>query len=323
MPVIDAPSTRRRFAVAVLGLFLLIVTACGTLTGDAASVGGATIADDEVRDQLALAAEFADLNPGVADVFVRSGESTFSMDSAVIQLDTLVRSEAMGQILDDLGGEVTSGEVDATTAQFEQFEDNGWLDGFIEAESRTVAVERILRDEVDLSIGSPEEWFEINEALFSNVVCARHILVATPEEAQAVYTRIVDDGEAFEDVAAEVGTDGTAAQGGDLGCQPAETYVPEFATELSLLDPGAVSLPFPTDFGWHVARVDTTADELTYDDVADQVVAQYEAEIQQELGGQIQLRLSELFEDLDISVSSRYGVWDDISRRVVSPGVSG
>jgi parvulin-like peptidyl-prolyl isomerase len=82
-----------------------------------------------------------------------------------------------------------------------------------------------------------------------------HILVATQDAAQEIYdTRLQD--EPFEDVAAEVSIDSqTAPEGGDLGWGPQDLFVDEFGEAAFELEPGEISEPVQTDFGWHIIKM--------------------------------------------------------------------
>jgi peptidyl-prolyl cis-trans isomerase SurA len=93
---------------------------------------------------------------------------------------------------------------------------------------------------------------------------ARHILLRnadglTDEEAQRRlndYKQRIDSRAAtFEDLARRFSRDGSAAQGGDLGwLYPGDT-VPEFERAMDALQPGQVSAPVQSPFGWHLIEV--------------------------------------------------------------------
>lgn len=83
---------------------------------------------------------------------------------------------------------------------------------------------------------------------------AAHLLVDTEEEAQAAKARI-DAGEEFADVARNVSTGPTGPTGGDLGWFGPGAMVAEFEDAITSLDVGAVSDPFETQFGWHLATL--------------------------------------------------------------------
>ena len=93
---------------------------------------------------------------------------------------------------------------------------------------------------------------------------ARHILIktskiATDEQAKTrleqLRQRLVH-GESFEDLAKRYSEDVSAPQGGDLGwLTPGET-VPAFEQAMNTLDPGQISEPVRSQFGWHLIRVE-------------------------------------------------------------------
>ena len=104
---------------------------------------------------------------------------------------------------------------------------------------------------------------------------ARHILIKTTtimsdeqakQRLEGARSRIVQGGESFQDVARAVSEDASAPQGGDLGwLNPGET-VPEFERAMNALQPGQVSEPIQSPFGWHLIVVE----ERRTQDMADQ-----------------------------------------------------
>lgn len=123
----------------------------------------------------------------------------------------------------------------------------------------------------DAQVGSVEPQEEIK---------ARHILVATEEEAQAVIDALEAGGD-FEELAKEHSTGPSGADGGDLGYFTAGTMVAEFNDAAFALQAGEISSPVKTKFGWHVIKVeDRRIQEVPgFDLVKDQVI---EALAQQE-----------------------------------------
>jgi parvulin-like peptidyl-prolyl isomerase len=86
-------------------------------------------------------------------------------------------------------------------------------------------------------------------------VHAAHILVATEDAAKAALDR-VNGGEDFGDVAREISTDtGTAGSGGDLGWFPRGVMVEPFTEAAFSLQPGEISAPVQSEFGWHIIKV--------------------------------------------------------------------
>ncbi len=85
-------------------------------------------------------------------------------------------------------------------------------------------------------------------------VHARHILVATEDEAKAALKR-VKGGEDFAKVADELSTD-KGSKGGDLGFFTKEKMVPEFSKVAFDTTPGSIADPVKSQFGWHIIKVE-------------------------------------------------------------------
>jgi len=88
---------------------------------------------------------------------------------------------------------------------------------------------------------------------------ARHILVETEEEANSVISEI-EGGRAFEEVAQEMSTGPSAAQGGDLGFFGRGQMVGPFEEVAFELEDGEISEPVQTQFGWHVIKLEERRD---------------------------------------------------------------
>jgi peptidyl-prolyl cis-trans isomerase SurA len=75
---------------------------------------------------------------------------------------------------------------------------------------------------------------------------------AIRSKLERIRARILD-GEDFGDVARLESDDpGSATQGGDLGWNAPGTFVPAFDEAVASLQPGELSEPFRTEFGWHI-----------------------------------------------------------------------
>lgn len=94
---------------------------------------------------------------------------------------------------------------------------------------------------------------------------ASHILIRTSavmSDAQAqqrlaqLRERLVRGNEDFATLARQYSEDASAPQGGDLGwLSPGET-VPAFERAMDSLQPGQISTPIQSQFGWHLIRLD-------------------------------------------------------------------
>ena len=155
----------------------------------------------------------------------------------------------------------------------------------IDAITAVVVTEEALQEAYEAAFVDAEEVTEFHAA---------HLLVETEEEAQAAKARI-DEGAVFGDVARDVSTGPTGPNGGDLGWFGPGAMVPEFETAVTTLEPGGVTDPFQTQFGWHVATLIElrTQPRPTLEDMTPQLTAQLQEEA-------VSARLEELAEDIVI-----------------------
>ncbi len=86
-------------------------------------------------------------------------------------------------------------------------------------------------------------------------VRASHILVATEDEAKAIFEQIAHDGD-FAQLAKKHSTDpGSKVKGGDLGYFGRGQMVPPFEKAAFETPVGEVALPVKSQFGWHIIKV--------------------------------------------------------------------
>jgi peptidyl-prolyl cis-trans isomerase C len=135
----------------------------------------------------------------------------------------------------------------------------------------------------------------------STVSCVHHILVDTEDEAIEILAEL-DDGATFEDLAAQRSTDtGSGSSGGDLGCNPAGTFVDEFEAAISGATSGDVVGPVATEFGFHIIRVDQAAVAPTIE----------------EAGANAWVAILRVTTKVDLD--RRYGMWDPATFTVIPP----
>jgi peptidyl-prolyl cis-trans isomerase C len=115
-------------------------------------------------------------------------------------------------------------------------------------------------------------------------VHARHILVASEDEAKAIEDQLKKGGD-FAALAKEKSKDPGAADGGDLGYFTKDQMVPEFADAAFKLDKGQISDPVHTQFGWHIIKVEDkrTKPTPTFDQVKAQLANYVEHKAQAEM----------------------------------------
>lgn len=165
---------------------------------------------------------------------------------------------------------ISSAEVEARAQQYEEqagnreelLQQNGFLSysEFLEFVRGELRVEKLFQ-----RYGKAEQ------------VHARHILVSTEEEANQVLTRL-RAGEDFAKLAQELSLDqGSAANGGDLDWFGRGKMVAPFEEAVFALEPGQVSEPVETQFGFHIIQLlekDTRPDPQAFQAWFDEIKAQ-------------------------------------------------
>jgi peptidyl-prolyl cis-trans isomerase C len=105
---------------------------------------------------------------------------------------------------------------------------------------------------------------------------ARHILVETQAQAEAILASLKKGGK-FEDIAKKQSKDpGSGANGGDLDWAAPGNYVKEFSDAMVALNKGQVSAPVQSQFGFHIIRLDDVREAQlpSLEDVKPQIVQQ-------------------------------------------------
>jgi peptidyl-prolyl cis-trans isomerase C len=118
---------------------------------------------------------------------------------------------------------------------------------------------------------------------------ARHILVQTKAQADAILASLKKNGK-FEDIAKKQSKDpGSGANGGDLDWAAPGNYVKEFSDAMVALNKGQVSAPVQSQFGFHIIRLDDVREaqlpklEEVKPQISQQLAQQRMATFQQEL----------------------------------------
>jgi len=140
-------------------------------------------------------------------------------------------------------------EQEFVTRSSSWFQEAREATGLGESEYRSLLEGMLYREKLEEVIiaGVPTE---------ADQVRARHILVETREEAEAVLDQLAA-GEDFEELAGELSQDpSTKEQGGDLGWFPREQMTATFGEAAFALEPGEVSQVVETEFGYHIIRVE-------------------------------------------------------------------
>lgn len=207
-------------------------------------------------------------------------------------------SDAISQIEQSLGGpdqlEAALAKEDLTRRDLELLAErlllfNSVQDALTEAE---VTDERV------------KQLYEQNIAQYTTLEVS-HILVDSQREAEEIAAEVTP--ETFAKVAEDRSQDpGSAPNGGSLGVIAESDftagYDPAFVQATFALQPGDISAPVQTQFGWHVIYLqDIQVQPL--DDVRDQIVASAGPQA-------FATWMQDALRNADISVNPRYGVLD-------------
>ena len=325
IPTSHRPTRRSRLLLVALGALLSVVlAACGDTelgqAGTAATVNDAEVTVEELEQRYEEAAQ----TPQVAQQLEANPEATRQQLEAQV-LTQLIQSELLRQGAEELGVEVTDADIaDQREQLVEQvggeealqtlLEDNGisedQLDELLHDLALQQKVTEHLTADLEVSDQQVQEFYEQN---YGPTVSARHILVEDEAQAQEVLDRL-EAGEDFAAVAEEVSTDGSAAQGGDLGEISRGQTVPEFEEAVFGAEPGELVGPVETQFGFHVIEVTDRQQAPPLEEVRDEVVQQIQAPERQQA---VQQWLQEQVSEAEVEVNPRFGEWDPELGQVV------
>ncbi|HLN63851.1 MAG TPA: peptidylprolyl isomerase [Symbiobacteriaceae bacterium] len=190
------------------------------------------------------------------------------LETGTKSMDDLIQEKLVDQEAKKANITVTPAEVDAEMVKIKA--NVGGEEAFKQALAQNNITEQQLKDyqvfrlkvtkliTKDLTVDDAalKKYFDTNSAQFDKrEVTARHILVATEEEAKAIKAEL-DKGADFATLAKAKSTEPAAKEsGGDLGTFGHGKMVPEFENVVFKLKKGEISAPFQSSFGWHVAQV--------------------------------------------------------------------
>jgi peptidyl-prolyl cis-trans isomerase C len=258
----DAPLRQRALAVALgFSAAFLFAGAAGAEPKVLAKIDGAPITEDDVNDAL------ADIGPGLPQKLEGPARQQYALDYLIDM--KLVAKKAAADKMD---------ASPAFARRMAYFHDK-------------LAMEALLTDVAAKAATDEAEHKAYDEAAKAQPpvpeVHARHILLPTEEEAKAALAR-VKNGEDFAKVATELSKD-PGGEGGDLGWFTKDKMVPEFADAAFKMEPGQVSDPVKSQFGWHIIKVEEKRVKTfpTFEQVKDQAARYVVQKAQAELIGQL------------------------------------
>lgn len=311
------PRSSRLLALVLVPALVLGAASCGQPSGDvAALVAGREITTAEVDFAADLYRFLGDVNGQGCGAPVE--RETPEAACARYALSNLIQESIIATYA--AGHDVTVDRADAEQA-VDDLEQSIGVDAFAErleanGVTKTDVVglaERLflfnaVRD--DLAADIPEEDLRAlyEESLTYTTIHAKHILV----EDEATAREIADQAtpQNFGALAEEYSVDtGSAAQGGDLGPLPAQNLDQDFVAGALALQPGEISDPVQTQFGWHVIQL-VEVTKRSFADAESSLRAQQATEVYAEW-------LLGRYADVEIEVNPRYGRIDRSTGEVV------
>lgn len=185
----------------------------------------------------------------------------------------LLASMVNAELLAQAGRKAKIDQNDQVKEQIAAAENEIIADAYVASLARTQITEAKLHAAYDDYAKQAPQTEEVH---------ARHILVATEQEAKDIIAQL-QKGADFATLAKDKTIDPSGkANGGDLGYFTKQDMVPEFADAAFALKPGEFTqTPVHTQFGWHVIKVeDRRAGKAgTYDQVAPQIAQQMTQQI--------------------------------------------
>ncbi len=288
----------------------LVAVSCGS-SSPVLEVDGRALSRADLSDRLAsLEQQARDAGVDTTDITRPGGNysAAFVADVLNIEVQLSVVDDALG----DLGVTVGTDDVAARTDEIrdrlgptqlalapilgellakQQLADPALADVEVSEADRRAAYER-----------NPELWVN----LLGEQLCASHILHDTEADARASLAEL-DAGADFADVARRNSTGPSGPEGGDLGCAPRGSYVPEFEDAAYAASDGEIVGPVESDFGFHVILVSSVGGP-SFETVGVQLSSIIEGN-------------PSLFPLLlaDVDVDARFGRWDPSRLQVVAP----
>jgi parvulin-like peptidyl-prolyl isomerase len=128
-------------------------------------------------------------------------------------------------------------------------------------------MEKAMADSLKIPEARIDSFYQANKAKFGGAgqVRGRHILLLVKNPADSakvhkqildIYAKLLKDDKQFSTIARAQSEDpGSKEKGGDLGWFDPKDMVPEFAAAARTLEPGKISAPIRTQYGWHILQI--------------------------------------------------------------------
>ena len=316
--------TRRHAALLALTVVALVGSACAGSSSDAATVGQSAITIDELERDIVLFEFLSELSGAPCG----SAAPFESQDAACARftLSNDIHEELAKAYAAEHDLSVEAAVVDEAIAQLEtnvggqEALDDRLTDADLDREDLRGMAERILlvgvvQDAVvaeRLDDETLRAQYDEQLDTFTTLELA-HILVEDQADAERIAAEVT--AETFPQVARRESLDpGSAQDGGSLGtysqAELLAQFDPGFLAAALELEPGEISGPVQTQFGWHVIRL-VSRDVAPFEEVEEQLRASGAGQVFEEW-------LLEQLRTTDIDVNPRFGRLDEQTGEVVA-----
>jgi parvulin-like peptidyl-prolyl isomerase len=274
-------------------LAALTLAACGSSVTPAATVAGVDLTDEQLTHEAQLFSFLSALNqqpcggPPPEGQTQESVCNRFALTNLVQEQlietyatanDVVVTDKEVSDIVANLDDQLGAKAVDEQLAKFQLTRTD-----LSELARQVLLFQAVQAKIVEDQLGEQKlrDLYDQNLLQYTTVQ-AEHILVDTEAEADDVYQQVTApdaNDKTFQALAKKVSNDTQSAQnGGSLGSAVASTYVPEFGQAVAALEPGEISEPVQTEFGWHVIRL-VTKQVTPFDQAKEQLVQGQSVEV--------------------------------------------
>jgi len=305
--VIPRPLPRLSFVAIALSV---VLAACGVGRPPAATVGGDRITDDQLAQDIPAfrflsAINQAPCGQAIEGETAQSACARFTL-TTLIQED-LVKGYARAHHVTVAPSEVTKALTDLRSALGDTLDQQLAAEDLTERDLTDIVGRILLFNDVQTAVATSRvddaqlrQLYQEQRLQFTQIH-AKHILVKTRAQALRIEHEVTAQN--FGRLAEENSIDpGSASNGGDLGPLQASTLNATFVQAALKLQPGEISEPVHTGFGWHIIQL-VSVDVRPFDQVRDQLAGPLRASaftdwLQEQLGSR------------RITVNPKYGRFD-------------
>ena len=250
---INRPGLHRTVVLALL--FALGLSACGVTREEATSAepaGTVTWPDGQSTEIAEVEGTIAEIE--ASEVFTPAVLSDIDRPLLVAELASLrVIAATQQRVLDTEGGIVTAEALE--TAQEGLRTQYVTVIGEEDVDAALAEVPGLVGLLVELDANDQALAEVFADGPGQDAPCVRHILVEDEALAQDLISQLAE-GADFASLAMENSIDpGSGAAGGELGCVPTSSWVPEFAEAVDNAEIGEVVGPVQSQFGFHIIEV--------------------------------------------------------------------